>query len=281
MALPPQVEQDGEKMVQKNAKGFTIPKPPTFDNLEEERKYKLERLAAAFRVFSSLGLDEGIAGHLTLRDPIKKDHFWVNPFGKAFSLINVTDLLMVNPQGDIVAGGTPDRQVYNQAAFAIHHAIHTARPDVEAACHSHSTYGRAFSTFGKPIDITTQDACHFYNDLAVYEGFGGVVMAPEEGNNISKALGQKKAAILQNHGLLTTGASIEEATWWFISLEGLCHAQLLVDAATARAGRKPILVGEDEAMFTYMTTGTHDAGWFQAQPYFQKIDAQTNRSYVN
>ncbi|KAH9458063.1 hypothetical protein MJO28_005118 [Puccinia striiformis f. sp. tritici] len=267
-------------IVQKNARKFKFIPPPTFTDKEEERKYKLGKLAAAFRIFAQHGFDEGIAGHLTLRDPILKDHFWVNPFGRAFSQMTVSDLLLISPEGEIVMGGKPDRQVYNEAAYAIHHAIHSARPDVEAACHSHSVYGRAFSTLGIDLDITTQDACAFYNDLAVYRGFGGTVLASEEGDNIAKALGQKKAVILQNHGLLTTSTSIEGAVWWFISLESLCRIQLLADAAAGGRGIKTIKAGEAEAAFTYKATGSHLAGWAQAQPYFDQIHEKSGGAYL-
>ena len=92
----------------------------------------------------------------------------------------------------------------NSAGFHIHSAIHRARPDVQAAAHCHSLHGKAWSAFGRPIDIMTQDSCLFYDNLAVYENFGGIVLAKEEGENIAKALGpKKKTCILQNHGLLT------------------------------------------------------------------------------
>lgn len=270
----------GEVVVQKNAKKFKFTPPPTFTDKQEERKYKLGKLAAAFRIFGKYGFDEGIAGHLTMRDPVLTDHFWVNPFGLAFSQMTVSDLLLINPQGEIVMGGKPNRQVYNEAAYAIHHAIHSARPDVEAACHSHSIYGRAFSTLGIDLDITTQDACAFHNDLAIYRGFGGVVLAAEEGNNIAKALGQKKAIILQNHGLLTTSTSIEAAVWWFISLESLCRIQLLADAAAGARGIKTIKAGEKEAEFTYKAVGSPMAGWAQAQPYFDQIEESTGEAHL-
>ncbi|MBW0517766.1 hypothetical protein O181_057481 [Austropuccinia psidii MF-1] len=267
-------------IAQKGAKKFKFFAKPTFSDKEEERKHKLGKLAAAFRIFALHGFDEGLAGHMTLRDPILTDHFWVNPVGLAFSLITVSDLLLVNPQGKIVMGGKPGRQLYNQAGFTIHHAIHLARPDVEAACHSHSIYGRAFSTLGITLDITTQDACAFYNDLAIYQGFGGVALAAEEGQRITEALGKKKAAILQNHGLLTTGSSIEAAVWWFISLENLCRIQLIADAAAAGRQIKTIKVGDTEAKFTYETVGSDFSGWAQAQPYYDHIHDQTQGSYL-
>lgn len=110
---------------QKDSIGFSYPQPKTYNSLEEERQARKERLAIAYRVFGHLGYDEGVAGHLTFRDPILKDHFWVNPFGQNFKYMTVSDLLLIGPDGKIKAGGKPENQYYNAAAFAIHHAIHS------------------------------------------------------------------------------------------------------------------------------------------------------------
>src|SRR2546430_7063935 len=88
---------------------------PSFGSIPEERLHRKQRLAAAFRLFSKCGFDEGVAGHITARDPEKLDHFWVNPFGMHFGHIRVSDLLLVNHEGEVVEG---DRDV-NQAAYAI------------------------------------------------------------------------------------------------------------------------------------------------------------------
>jgi len=138
-----------------------FPGPPRFDDKFEEREYLKGRLAAAFRIFGKFGFDEGVAGHITLRDPVDPTTFWVNPFGVAFSLIKVSDLIQVDHKGQVIAGG-PVR-LHNAAAFMIHSAIHEARPDVLCAAHSHSIYGRSFCTLGRTLDIITQDACAFYN----------------------------------------------------------------------------------------------------------------------
>src|SRR5690349_6551092 len=98
--------------------------PPTFATLEEERRHRKERLTAALRLFSRFGFDEGVAGHITARDPELTDHFWVNPYGMHFSLIKVSDLILVNDQGEVVEGKYP----VNRAAFAIHSQVHAARP---------------------------------------------------------------------------------------------------------------------------------------------------------
>lgn len=109
----------------------------------------------------------------------------LNPLSTHFSQIRVSDLILVNEAGDIVEGNEP----INSAAFAIHSAIHQARPDVHAACHAHSTYGKAFSAFGRELDMITQDSLRFYKSHGVYKQFGGVVLASEEGKRIAEALG--------------------------------------------------------------------------------------------
>ena len=201
---------------------------PSFDNVEDERRHRKQRLAAAFRLFGHFGFDEGIAGHITARDPELLDHFWVNPFGMNFKMIRVKDLILVNDQGEVVDGNWP----VNLAAFAIHSQVHAARPDVVAAAHAHSVHGKSWSSLRRLLDPMTQDACAFYGDHALFDDYTGVVLDLEEGKRLAHALGDNKAVILSNHGLLTVGqTSVDEAAWWFITMERTCQAQLLAEAA--------------------------------------------------
>src|SRR3990172_7494701 len=167
---------------------------PTFDSVEHDRTHRKQRLAAAFRMFGHFGFDEGIAGHITVRDPELHDHFWVNPLGMNFKQIRVKDLILVNARGDVVEGTGR----VNAAAFAIHSQVHAARPDVVAAAHAHSVYGKAWSSLRRLLDPLTQDACAFYGDHAVFDDYTGVVLDPEEGKRIAETLGEHKAVILSN-----------------------------------------------------------------------------------
>jgi ribulose-5-phosphate 4-epimerase/fuculose-1-phosphate aldolase len=238
---------------------------PQFSTVEEERRHRKQRLAAAFRLFGQFGFDEGVAGHITARDPELLDHFWVNPFAMNFKQIRVKDLILVNHHGEVVEGAWP----VNAAAFVIHSQIHAARPDVIAAAHAHSVYGKAWSSFRRPLDPITQDACSFYGDHAVFDDYTGVVLDLEEGKRIAHALGECKAAILSNHGLLTVGHSVDEAAWWFITMERSCQAQLLAEAAGA-----PVLIDEEQATKTAGQVGQHLSGWLSFQPLYDWIVAQ-------
>jgi len=244
---------------------LSLPKPPTFERTEDERLHRKQRLAAAFRLFARYGFDEGDAGHITVRDPELSDHFWVNPYGMYFGHIRVSDLLLVNPLGEVVKGNKP----INESAYAIHSQIHAARPDVVAAAHAHSLYGKSWSSLGRLLDPLTQDSCAFYEDHSLFDDFTGVVLELEEGKRIAEALGERKAVILLNHGLLTVGLTVDEAAWWFITMERSCQAQLLAEAVV-----KPKLIAPDIAHLTYSQIGSHDAGWFCFQPLYEMIVRQ-------
>ena len=239
-----------------------LPKKP-FDNIQDERAERKVKLASAFRVFAHYGFDEGIAGHITARDPEFPETFWVNPFGMYFGNVCVSDLIRVDMSGNIVEGS---RRALNRAAFVIHSNIHQLRPDVNAIAHSHSIYGRTFSATGKTLRPLTVEATPFYNDHVIFDSTGGVVNEMEEGESVGRALGKHKAMILRNHGLLTVGKTVDEAVWWFIAMERSCQTQLLAEAVG-----HSVELNEKEATKGYDELGTSEAGWFQYQPLFQKM----------
>jgi ribulose-5-phosphate 4-epimerase/fuculose-1-phosphate aldolase len=231
-------------------------------DFEAVRLHRKQRLAAAFRIFARFGFDEGVAGHITARDPELLDHFWVNPFAMHFSQIRVSDLILVNDQGEVVEGDRP----VNTAAFAIHSQLHAARPDVVAAAHTHSVHGKAWSTLGRRLDPITQDSCVFYDDHSLFDDYTGVVLNTDEGKRIAVALGEHKAVILRNHGLLTVGHSVEEAAYWFVTMDTTCRAQLLAESAG-----KPVLIDADMAALTASQVGSHAAGEIGFAPLYDVV----------
>jgi len=240
-----------------------LPRNPFAErDTEHERLWRKQRLALSFRIFGRFGFDEGVAGHITARDPGDPNVFWVNPFGMSFKQITVDDLILVNHQGDVVEGNWP----VNRAAFAIHSSVHDARPDAVAAAHSHSKFGRAFSTLGQELTPITQDSLLFFEDHSLFDDYTGTVNDPEEGKRLAHALGDNKATILRNHGLLTVGQSVEEAVFWYVTMERSCEVELL-----ARAAGEPVLIADEVARATQAENGGHIQGWFQAQPLFDWI----------
>lgn len=241
---------------------FKIPMPPQFSSPQEQQTYEKQRLAAAFRVFAMYGFDEGLAGHITQRDCIDKNSFWVNPVGIHFAHIKASDLVRVDHGGNILEGHYP----INNAAFAIHSRIHKARPDVNAAAHAHTRYGKAFSALGQKLLPISQDACMFYNNHAVFETFTGVVAETEEGDLIAEALQDNAAVILQNHGLLTVGKTVDAAAANFVMMESCCHSQLL-----AQSAGEVKLIPNEIAAKTRQVNGSDLITWGNFQPLYNKV----------
>jgi len=260
------VTETGVRMidgVELSPKQVGLEGPPTFASVEEERLHRKQKLAGALRIFGRVGFGEGVAGHITVRDPEFPDHFWVNPFAVSFRHIKQSDLILVNHAGDVVYGTSP----VNRAAFVIHAAIHSARPDVVAAAHSHSVHGKAFSSLGIPLDPITQDSCIFYEDhRVVTEQGGAVVFDIEAGKELATAFPTGKAMIHQNHGLITVGQTVDEAVFWFLSMDRSCQAQLM-----AMAAGTPKLIAHEMAQYTAKQTGFPLAGWLSFQPLWQEI----------
>ena len=238
------------------------PPMPIFKTAGEERLHRKQRLASAFRLFAKFGFVEGVAGHITVRDPELTDHFWVNPFGMHFAHIRVSDLVMVDEKGAVVEGNRP----VNESAFAIHSRVHAARPDVVAAAHAHSLYGKTWSCLGRLLDPLTQDACAFYEDHSLFADYTGVVYDMSEGDRIAQALGPRKAVIMQNHGNLTVGSTVDEAAWYYITMDRSCQSQLMAEAAG-----KPIGIAHEAAVVARKQVGNPRVAWFQYQPLYDLI----------
>ncbi|KAF2451885.1 arad-like aldolase/epimerase [Karstenula rhodostoma CBS 690.94] len=203
-----------------------------------ERVYRKQHPAAAYRVFAERGFDEGIAGHISVRDPVWEGRFWlISPLSTHMSQMRVCDLILVlvHSAGAVVQGDHP----IIAAAFAIHSAIHKRRPDaaLRAPTPPFPTSWNAWSVFGKELDMLTQDSIRFYKSRGVYR-----------------------------HVLV-----------WFLSLDKTCQKPLLVDAAAAAGGGGLVkrLIPEREAEVTYKTVGTPEKGWVAVQGCYDEILAKT------
>ncbi|WP_420880602.1 class II aldolase/adducin family protein [Rhodococcus sp. (in: high G+C Gram-positive bacteria)] len=242
-----------------------IPGRPESDDIATERRRRKIAVIGGYRILSRFGLDEGISGHITARDPERPDTFWTAPFGRHFSQVGPDELLHVDSDGTILSGDGP----LNRAAFVIHSKVHEARPDVVGAVHAHGLQGKAFSSLHRLLSPITQDACAFYQDHSIYDEYHGVALDEDEGLRIAAALGSHKAVVLSNHGHLTVGTSVESAVWWYVSMERSMQAEL-----AARAAGEPVALQHDVAAQTYEAVGTEKVGWFAYSTIIQKIAAE-------
>lgn len=245
--------------------GLRFPRIPQFSSVEEHRLYLKRRLAGACRAFALHQLDYGFAGHLTVRDPEHPELYWTNPMCVPFSQVRASNLLLADHAGKVIEG----THAINRAGYVLHAAVHAEHPDIVAMCHAHSVYGTTFASLGKKLDPISQDACAFYEDHAVIlEEAGHVALEVDAGVRVCKAFNGVKAAIHQNHGLLTVSRhSIDAAAFWFIALERCCKQQLLVEAT----GQKPILVPHESARYSHDNVGSEYIGWLHFQTIWEQL----------
>ena len=248
--------------------GLRFPEIPEFETSAEERTYRKQRLVAACRAFAQQGFDYGFAGHLTVRDPERPELYWTNPMAVHFDQVRMSNLILVDHFGRVVEG----EYAVNRAGFILHANVHEAHPEIVAMCHAHTVYGTAFASLGRAIEPITQDACAFFEDhVIIGDEAGAVAVENHAGSNVAAAFKGVKAAIHQNHGLLTASRhSIDSAAFWFIALERCCQQALAVQAT----GITPTLVKPDRARYSREHVGSDYIGWLHFQPIFEQLAAE-------
>lgn len=222
------------------------------DTPEELRARRKLELAAAYRLFGRWGFSEGVAGHISVRDPLRPDAFWTARYAMHHRLVKVSNLLLVKNDGsEVLVGEGP----VHPAAITIHGGLLDLRPELVSVAHAHSDYGRVLSATGGEIEMLTQDACVFFEAVSYLDEYGGPAVETRECENISQALGDGSAVILGNHGLLTVGTSAAECAWKFFLLEKVCKVQAVANASGLPRTTLPI----DVVKKTAATIGSTEA----------------------
>jgi len=189
---------------------------------EAIRHARKVEVALGYRILAAQRWGDLGDGHISARDPEREDCFWLLRYGVSYHLARVDDLVLVGPDGELVAGEGP----INSAAYYIHHPILMARPDAVSATHVHTGWGTPFSAELRPIEPITQESCIFFEDHAVFDDEEVQVQSTEGGKRIAEALGRTRAVILRNHGLLTVGGRVDEAVGSFVHMERVAEAHM-------------------------------------------------------
>lgn len=228
---------------------------PEFTDLEAARLHRRNRLVLAYRLFGALRWGSIGDGHITARDPILPDHYWLARYGVPFNRVTADDLVLIRPDGRTIDG---EADAINPAAHYIHWPIHEARPDVVSAAHTHTPYGTSFAATGQVVRPISQEACAFVDDHVVFDDEALNITDIAEGHRIAKALGPARSVSLRNHGHLTVGASVDEAVGWFVMFERVAEVHL---KATHEA--EPISV--EAALQVKSSVGRPGDGWHTFQ----------------
>jgi ribulose-5-phosphate 4-epimerase/fuculose-1-phosphate aldolase len=234
----------------------TFPGVEAFDAVrtpEAERVHRKRMCALGYRIFGAMRWGQLGDGHVSARDPILTDHFWLLDWGVPFSRATVDQLVLVGPDGRVMdADGNPTGAV-NTAGYNIHAPVLAARPEAVSAAHTHTSFGTPWSANVEPFRAISQESCAFVFDQALFDDEEVEVLSYDGGKRIATALGDNKLCILRNHGLLTTGGSVEEAVGWFVMAERV--AEVHVKAPDGRA------ISDAAAAIAAETLAPPSTGW--------------------
>ncbi|MBM08338.1 MAG: class II aldolase [Magnetovibrio sp.] len=183
-------------------------------------------LAACYRMVARNGWDDGIFTHNSARVPGVDDHFLLNPYGLMFSEITASSLVKVDVDGRVI--DPPDAEIIN-AGFTIHSAIHMSRHDALCVMHTHTIAGMAVSAQACGLLPLNQKSMRFFNRIA-YHDYEGIADNLEERERLVEDIGNCRAMILKNHGLLTAGRTIAEAFTLMRYLQNACELQIAAQA---------------------------------------------------
>jgi ribulose-5-phosphate 4-epimerase/fuculose-1-phosphate aldolase len=202
------------------------------EELSEARK----ELAAAFRLAVRFGFHEGIDNHFTLLVPGSRQSFLLNGYGHHWSEITAGNLMVVDMEGNLLAGSG----VIEPSAFFIHSRVHLASPRATCVLHTHMPYATALSSVEEGrLEPISQAALRFTDDVAYDDDYNGLALDAAEGDRIAAALGDKRILFLANHGVVVVGRSVAEAFEDLYFLERACQVQVLAMSTGRRPRRVP------------------------------------------
>ena len=180
-----------------------------------------ELLAYGCKVLAFAGQTDGIWGHVSLRLPQEK-LFLMKPAGLGLEEVTADDMITVNLDGEKVGG---ERKIHSEVP--IHSEILRARPDVNCVVHTHPTAPIVFSALDLPLLPLSNESCIFYEELPVYCATSDLIREQSRGQELAQCLGDKRAVLLRNHGIVTAGGTVGEAILWALFLDKACQRQLL------------------------------------------------------
>jgi ribulose-5-phosphate 4-epimerase/fuculose-1-phosphate aldolase len=187
-------------------------------------------LAACYRLVDRYGMTDMIYNHITARVPGPEHHLLINLYGLTYREITASSLVKIDLDGEIVWKPDTDYGI-NKSGYVIHGCIHRARKDVACVLHTHTPAGMAVSAMKCGLLPLTQTSIRFVGHIG-YHDYEGPATDLGERERLVRDLGPHDAMILRSHGLLTCGATIQQAFNTMYQLEMSCRAQ--VDAMAAR-----------------------------------------------
>jgi ribulose-5-phosphate 4-epimerase/fuculose-1-phosphate aldolase len=210
-----------------------LPLRPIRDQVTPEEWKARVDLAACYRLVDHYGMSDMMANHISAAVPGEEGAFLINAYGMMYEEITASSLIKIDIEGNILLKpdfGELDYGI-NRAGYVIHGAIHKARPEVACVLHTHTRAGMAVAAMKCGLLPLSQTSIRFVGHIG-YHDYEGPAIDLAERERLVNDLGPHDAMIMRNHGLLTCGATVQQAFNTMYQLELSCRSQ--VDAMAAR-----------------------------------------------
>ena len=189
--------------------------------VQADTRSPMEKLVLACRMLGARGhWHGGLAGQITARAE-QAGTYWTPRFGVGADEVTASDLILVDDDLHALDG-----ESLPNPAVRFHLWVYRVRPDVQSIVHTHPPAVTALSMTGQRLAVAHMDATPFQDNCGYLGDWPGLPIGDNEGEVIAGALGARKALLLAHHGLLTAGATIEEAAVLAIWMEQAANAQV-------------------------------------------------------
>jgi L-ribulose-5-phosphate 4-epimerase len=179
-----------------------------------------QEVADACRILATEGYTDLTLGHVSARAP-GRDAILIKRKGLSLEEVRSEDIVMVDLDGRHVEAGDTDLHLET----SLHTEVYRARPDVAAVVHGHPVFATALAATGAALEMLTHDAVLFADGLPRYEASPDLVTSAAEGAAVARALGQSRAVLMRNHGVLVVGPSVAWAVVAAATLERAARIQ--------------------------------------------------------
>ena len=222
-------------------------------------------LAAAYRLIAHHGWDDVIYNHSSMRVPGEPRMFLIKRQELLYTEVTASNLVKVGMDEDL-----DESAGVNRPGFTLHGGVLSARPDVNCAVHVHTELGMALAGLKGGLRMLSQPAVRFYERIG-YHPYEGITEDFAERARINAALGQNRALIMHNHGLLTVGKTVREA---FVLMKYLLEAAKIQLSMEATGGTlieiPPHICEKTAAQYEKHDSGRGSADW---PAYLRMLDA--------
>ncbi len=184
-----------------------------------------EQVAWACRILAADGYADLTLGHVSARGEETSTLVWIKRRGVALDEVEPDDVIPLDLD-DPSAFEQPEMH----AEAVLHTEVYLARPDVRAVVHGHPPYATALGAVENPLELITHDAVMFVDSLSIFEETADLITASEQGSAVASSLGDGRAVVMRNHGVLVVGKDVPWAVLGAVTLERAVRLQAIASS---------------------------------------------------